>query len=132
MLVKDIISPKKHSLSPHQLAVLGVLTPERFRLAVFGAFNNASSTGRANILYSGYLLSGGRLKLVAKLYQAKRNRTGFRKFAMFSTFHLPDGEAWRVRAKLPKSMFERSPDTYPSRPAISPDYNTRLKRMVSR
>lgn len=130
VLVQDNVIPKTHQLSPHRLSVLGELTPARFNGAVTTAFNNTSNTGRSNILYSGRILAGGRVKLVAKLFQVKRDKVGLRKYKMFSTFHHPDGERLRVKAKLPVSFLERSPVAYPSRPPISPEFNSKLRARV--
>jgi hypothetical protein len=118
VLVLDIVKPKKHSMSPHRLYNLGELTPELFNRQVVAAFNGASSTGNAHILYSANQLPSGRVRLIAKLFQAKRNKVGKKRYSMFSTFNHPDGAILQKEAKI-SSLFERADQMYPSRPPVS-------------
>lgn len=129
LLILDEVKHDRHKLSPHRVTVLGECTPELFNRAVIKAFNSASTTGSANILYSAKLTPAGNISLVAKLYQVKRNKIGKKQYKMFATFHHPDGEQLRIQAKVSK-LFERSDKSYPSRPVYNPNVPTRLKKTI--
>ena len=131
MLIIDTVRGyDTHKLNKHVLRSYGEATPANFKKAVLHSYNDASRAGGANIIYSGYILGRRKPRLVAKLYQAKRNTVAPKRYAMFATFHYPDGERLREKAKLTKTWFEKSTKVYPSKPPISGDYKTLLSKMV--
>jgi hypothetical protein len=127
VLILDVVKPKKHKLSPHRFRNLGTLTNELFKQQVNAAFNGASATGNGHILYLANQLPSGRIRLVAKLFQAKRNQVGKKSYSMFSTFNHPDGTILQKKAGV-SSLFERADQAYPSRPPVSREYASVLRK----
>ena len=138
LLIDNVPKQNTHKLNKHRLTVFGEVKPEVFKQAVFRSWNGASVRGGANIIYLADIpVKGGEPKLIARLYQAKRNVIGKaprkKTYKMFGTFHHPDGTILRDKAfstKRSSSMFETSEVVYPSRPPIPPNMNTLLKKLV--
>ena len=129
ILLDTVRKQDTHHLNKHKLTLIGDLTPANFNRAVSRAFADSSTRGGANIVYQAELLPSGRPKLIARLYQAKRNKAGKKTFKMFAAFHHPDGTRLRARAKTSR-LFDKSEKVYPSRPPIPPGMNTLLRKLV--
>lgn len=129
LLLDTVRKQDTHHLNKHKLTLIGDVTPANFRMAVSRAFADSSTRGGANIVYQAEILPSGTPKLIARLYQAKRNKAGKKTYKMFATFHHPDGTRLRAKAKISK-LFEKSEKVYPSRPPVPPNMNTLIKKLV--
>ncbi len=121
VLLLDVVTVINKKESRHRPRLLGPATPALFQMAVIRAFNRTSLDGKANIIYLARMLSGRKPKIIAKLFQAKRDKRGLRLFTMFAAYHHPDGERLRILAKLPKRIDNSTVD-YQSRPPFNPDF----------
>ena len=133
LLLDTVLKQDTHHLNKHKLSKIGDVTPENFKSAIYRAFNGASARGGANIVYLAEILPSGRPKLIARLYQAKRNKVGKKQYKMFSAVHHPDGTRLMDKAFASRASSLRwvsSDKVYPSRPPIPPNMNTLLKKLV--
>ena len=129
ILLDTVRKQNTHHLNKHKLQVVGEATPANFDRAVYRAFSDSTTRGGANIVYMGEILPSGTPKLIARLYQAKRNKVGKKQYKMFAAIHHPDGTRLMSKSKTAK-LFIRSDKVYPSRPPVPPGMNTLLKKMV--
>ena len=107
--------PGSHrELAKHNLRVIGTATLKRFQDTVPHVFNETSADGFSRVLYIAKDSKAGPV-LEDKLFTAKRDKIGKKKFKMFTTFY-DEGEKWQEKLGI-SPIFERATQTYPSTPS---------------